>query len=332
MVTRRYFGYLLRDALKEVDSQIAVDLGFSESLLDSWPMREAFIFFSLIADPDAPTWRAWLGYKNPGIDGEYKPPKRNADAYLRFLTSTGDSISSPAVERLASEPRNKARGLGGANLWDRAVRFLELRDTLGIDERDDAITFLLRIFDPKQWTDGTDRTALADFGTIRPRCVLLAREAQEARPDAPLTEQLRTIARRLRHMIATREPFEPLGTTGLKVATLWGAKGMTAEHVYVIGLCNEALPGVRRDEYPGSDLDYLEEQRRLFYVSLTRSKRTLVLSRATRIHASTAKKVGLPVKRVKGHYADLQMSDFLHDIISLLPGSQPGPNWAGCGA
>ena len=58
--------------------------------------------------------------------------------------------------------------------------------------------------------------------------------------------------------------------------TLWGAKGVTAEHVYLLGVCKEALPGERRDEYPGTDADYVDEQRRLFYVSITRAKKTLV--------------------------------------------------------
>jgi superfamily I DNA/RNA helicase len=52
------------------------------------------------------------------------------------------------------------------------------------------------------------------------------------------------------------------------VATLWGAKGVTAEHVYILGVCEEGIPGERRDEYPGTEADYMEEQRRLFYVSI----------------------------------------------------------------
>ena len=87
--------------------------------------------------------------------------------------------------------------------------------------------------------------------------------------DEKVSQQLRRVARVLRYQIATREPFVAEGTADVQVATLWGAKGVTADHVYVIGLCGEALPGERRPEYPGTELEYFEEQRRLFYVSLT---------------------------------------------------------------
>ena len=61
MVTRRQFGYWLRDRIAELDPKLRLDLGFSEGLLDSWAAREAFLMFCLLIDPDRPTWRAWLG-------------------------------------------------------------------------------------------------------------------------------------------------------------------------------------------------------------------------------------------------------------------------------
>ena len=32
---------------------------------------------------------------------------------------------------------------------------------------------------------------------------------------------------------------------------LRGAKGLSVEHVYILGVCKDALSGERRDEYPG---------------------------------------------------------------------------------
>jgi len=113
MVTRRRFGYLLRNAVKELNPDLTVDLSFSESLLESWPAREAFLYFCLLADPDAPTWRAWLGYKTPDENGRVNAPKRNAGAYLRLLEAAGDNITSETIEVLAGEPREERRGQGG---------------------------------------------------------------------------------------------------------------------------------------------------------------------------------------------------------------------------
>ncbi|OFV91745.1 MAG: hypothetical protein A3G76_14405 [Acidobacteria bacterium RIFCSPLOWO2_12_FULL_65_11] len=110
---------------------------------------------------------------------------------------------------------------------------------------------------------------------------------------------------------------------------MWGAKGVTAEHVYLLGTCDEAIPGRRRDEYPGTEEDYLEEQRRLFYVSITRSKKTLVISRATSAATGEAMRMGLAVE-ANVYRVDLQMSRFLRDIIKQLPNALDGGDWKGC--
>ena len=125
----------------------------------------------------------------------------------------------------------------------------------------------------------------------------ICQELQNDNLESTAQGQLKEVARRLRYQIATREPFVPDETSDLQVATLWGAKGVTADHVYVIGLCKEAIPGIRHEAYPGTDLEFREEQRRLFYVSITRSKKTLVLSRANSIARGQAKQLGLQVSQ-----------------------------------
>ncbi|MDP2626614.1 MAG: 3'-5' exonuclease, partial [Candidatus Rokubacteria bacterium] len=107
--------------------------------------------------------------------------------------------------------------------------------------------------------------------------------------------------------------------------------GVTADHVYILGVCREALPGQRRDEYPGTDADYRDEQRRLFYVSITRAKRTLVISRALRVGRGPAKQIGLTVTTGSRYWADLGMSPFLHDVMNMLPTAVQGASWSGCG-
>jgi hypothetical protein len=134
----------------------------------------------------------------------------------------------------------------------------------------------------------------------------------------------------VRHQIATNETLDTGEQTNLQVATLWGAKGVTAEHVYILGVCNEALPGERREEYPGTDAEYVEEQKRLFYVSITRAKRTLVISRALRVGRGAARQLGLTVAPGGKFWADLTMSPFLRDIMGLLPSAVPGDSWTGC--
>ena len=120
MVTRRRFGYWLRDKMAELDPELRVDLGFSEGLLESWAAREAFLLFCLLIDPDPPTWRAWLGYQNSVTGKQFTAPGRNAAAYSAAPGGAGDEITEATIEALAAEPRGKSRGLGGSLIWERA--------------------------------------------------------------------------------------------------------------------------------------------------------------------------------------------------------------------
>ena len=331
MVTRRHFGYMLREEIYKLDPNLKIDLSFSESLLETWAVREAFLYFCLLVDPDAPTWRAWLGYQNSADGKNFKAPKRNADAYLKFLAAFNDEITEAAVQQLANNP-TKPAGKGGSKLWERAKRFVELKRQLQW-EGEEALSLLKDIFDANRWDvdqSPEPETVRLDMELLLTKACDICQELQSDNLESTAQEQLKEVARRLRYQIATREPFVPDETSDLQVATLWGAKGVTADHVYVIGLCKEAIPGTRREEYPGTDSEFMGEQRRLFYVTITRSKKTLVLSRAKSIARGQAKQLGLQVSGGNIHRADLNMSPFLRVIIDDLPNAESGEDWRGC--
>ena len=327
MVTRRQFGYRLRDEIAASDPAVTIDLSFSESILELWPVREAFIFASLICDPDPATWRAWFAYQQPDADKGPLAPARNAPAYLQFLAACNDAISSTLViELLLQQPRTMARGAGGSNLWDRAERFKQLLDATdwaALEPQD----FIASVFASQFWpsTDPEEaRTAASDLEVLKVNALQCLSDIDQEEPGLSREERLRKVVRQLRYSIATREPLTTGTKAVLQITTLWGGKGLTADHVYVVGLCDEAIPGKRTDEYPGTDADYDDEQRRLFYVSITRAKQTLFLSRAKRIKPGEAKRLNLPVSSTNWHYVDLGMSRFLRDIMAFLPQGQPG--------
>ncbi len=329
MVTRRQFGFKLRDHLHALDNKLSIELNFSESLLESWPVRESFLFFCLLVDPDAPTWRAWFAYRNSCNGKGYKATKRNAAAYLKFLHSCNDEITEASVEQLAASPKQPPGG-GGKNLRERARRFVILKKQLGWDGID-ALTLLEEIFNLSSWDENTLddlETASLDMDLFRSRACEICRDIRTEKADSTAQQQLKEVAKQLRYHIATREPFESVGKTDLMITTLWGAKGITASHVYVLGLCDEAIPGEMREEYPGTLLDYREEQKRLFYVSITRARKSLVLSRAQYMRRGDFARLGLGRSTGK-KIVKLRMSQFLHDIIDFLPRSQNGDDWQG---
>jgi len=332
MTTRRHFGYLFRDRVAELDPALRIDLCFSESILETWAVREAFLFFCLLTDPDAPTWRAWLGYESSSTGREYKAPRRNSAAYLQFLTSSHDSITEDNVRHLAQQERLARRGGGGSLLWDRAQRFVELKERLW-SENASAEELIEAVFDDTVWVGQECEepdTARIDLGLLKATTLSMVQERLERRPNVPSAEHLRVVTRRLRYAVGTREEFVEEAPCDIKVATLWGAKGVTADHVYILGVCKEAIPGKRREEYRGTDAEYIEEQKRLFYVSITRTKRTLVLSRIRQVSRSEAKRLGLAVSGAGGWSVPLSMSPFMRDILPLLPGAVVGRDWRGC--
>ena len=331
MVTRRRFGYQLRAEVTKIDSTLGVDMTFSEDILETWPVREAFLFFCLAADPDAPTWRAWLGYQNSPPADKYLAPSRNAGAYLKLLTAMGDEITGDKVAQVAACPVSTLSGEGRKWLWERAKRYVELKEEFA-SVSDSAVALVETVFEAKRWCSESDENRAAvelDMTRLREKALQLLYDPSPL--PHPAESELQDVARALRHQIATREPFLSDDEANLHVATLWGAKGATADHVYVLGLCNEALPGERRDDYPGTDEEHSEEQRRLFYVSITRSRRTLVLSRPARIQRGDVAQLGLrkPTSGTRW-WADLSISHFLRDIEPFLPDAVDGDRWDGC--
>ena len=327
MVTRRQFGFWFRDALVNLAPDLDLDLSFEEGILESWAAREAFLFFCLLVDPDPPTWRAWLGYQDPTKKKPplFKAPNRNAGAYLRLLKESNDLITEEVIEELSKESRTKNRGPGGSNVWDRATRYLSLRDEVGNWRKYTPEEVLQTVFSERFW-DMSAEGSEVDLALLREKATQVLEEFEDE--QTPEEEWLQVLAQKLRYRVATREPLARDEDADVEVMTLWGAKGITADNVYVLGLCDEAIPGSRRDEYPGTESQYIEEQKRLFYVSLTRAKNTLVLSRAQEIGLIEAKRMGLQVSEKSfGNMADLQMSRFLRDIMSQLPDAMPGDSW-----
>jgi superfamily I DNA/RNA helicase len=328
MVTRHDFGYWLRDHMLNLDPKLKVELNFSESLLETWPVREAFLFFCLIADPDPPTWRAWLGYSDAPTGKGFAAPERNSAAYLLFLTSSEDNITADAVRALA-DAKEKPPGRFGQNLWRRAKRFARLQRALPSDGIEPE-RFVQSVFAESPWLHKDNENpppVRLDMATARTKALAILQDVRARHTNKPAAFYLNETAKALRYQIATREPFVPGEDVDIQVATLWGAKGVTADHVYILGLCDQAIPGKRRPEYPGTDLEYLEEQRRLFYVSITRARKTLILSRAERMRGTEAAQMGLYRNGNPPYEITLRSSQLLTDISPLLPDWEPGEEW-----
>jgi superfamily I DNA/RNA helicase len=207
-----------------------------------------------------------------------------------------------------------------------------LRNRFPLNSDVNAAEYIERIFADESWIEGTDEEASIaklDMGLLRQSALLIAENDREEGEDVhDAQDVLRKVAQALRYQIATRGFISTGDSAPLQVTTLWGAKGVTADHVYIIGLCSETLPGVKRDEYPGTVAAYQDEQRRLLYVSITRPKKSLLLSRPKKILFHEALRLGISVESSGGsRWANLKMCPFLEAIIAFLPDAQSGERW-----
>jgi superfamily I DNA/RNA helicase len=269
--------------------------------------------------------RDWIAYQ-PSIDGRaYKAPQRNADAYLKLKAWHG-TLTRPAAAVLAVQNRAEFRGAGRTNVLSRLDRLANLWTQLPTTQ--DAQTLVAHVLDPARWVtyqSGDAALAAEDIGRLR-------READRMIGNAP-DATIGDIVTGLRFRIATREPLgdEP-NPAAVQIVTLWGAKGLTADYVYIGGLVDEALPGPHDEDSSGlTPAEHQDEQRRLLYVSLTRAKHGLVISKPTKIRVGQIAALGL-LRTTKRNMYWQYLSDcrFLANVSPAnLPASQDGTAWPG---
>ncbi len=79
--------------------------------------------------------------------------------------------------------------------------------------------------------------------------------------------------------LRSKEP--PVGPDTVPVMTIHGAKGNEFDHVYLIGLAEDVLPGFHSKQ-KGDRSPQFEEERRNCFVAVTRCQKSLTLSYAER--------------------------------------------------
>ncbi len=327
LVTRRQWGYDLRNAIRVVDADVTAQTVFSEDILETWPAREAFIFLSIVADSnDAATFRDWISYQGPDKQGKnWKAPERNAAAYARLRADRGVLDLAKATEVAGLGERDLA-GQGRRNVFHRCQRLATLLGEIPTTEDVDRV--IAHVLNADRWiVDNSAEPELARDDIDR-----LRKEADRMLSESKDGLTLKALVQKLRYRISIREPLGQEEQPDIKIVTLWGAKGLTADFVYISGLCDEALPGpYDKDSTELTEEEHKLEQLRLLYVSLTRAKRALVISRPRQIQRGLVDALGLRRSSAGSQYRQqLQQCGFFSDVpASLLPTSVEGKNWVG---
>ena len=295
LATRRRFGYAIRDALKAADTP--AHSFFNEEALDGNSRKpgeclaaEALTLLTLLADPeDRVALRCWCGFGSESL---------RSGAWGRLRTHCEGNGISPREALLAVG----SGSLKVPNTKDLVVRFKELEERLAHLGGLTGPSLIDSLF-PKgePWSEPV--RALA--GTI---------DADRCEPK-DLLDHLRT---------SISQPELPTDVDYVRVMSLHKSKGLTAEMVVVVGCVEGAIPRIEHDLGIEEQQAMHEEQRRLFYVALTRPTKSLVISNFTQLPREFAHKMRIPLISEKSPVGGTIASTFINELGPSCPQSISG--------
>jgi superfamily I DNA/RNA helicase len=295
---RRQLGYTLRDTLRR--HGLPTRTFFHEEALDGNPRRagryqaqEAFSLFTLVANPeDQVALRGWLGFGHPTL-------RSKAYRHLRDHCASRGRSPRQALQAILTGDLTVPHT---ASLVRRYQLLLERLEALA-GKSDQAL--FEAIFPPGEaWA--------------QPFRAIAATGLEDWTPPQLL--------RRLRTNIS--QPELPSQVDYIRIMSLHKSKGLTADHVIVTGFIEGILPARPLDLPFEESMRYHEEQRRLFYVAITRPQKTLLLSTVLRLPRSLARQLGLPGLAGKTRKnVDTVASTFLAELGPDSPAPVYGPDW-----
>ncbi len=284
---RRLLGYGIRDAL--ATRNIPTHSFYHEEALEPEQSQLAFTLLTLLAEKqDRVSLRFWLGYGSPSWrKGEYVRLREHCE-------QTGESPWD-ALERLDAGTLQLDR-IGGI-----LGRFRELKASL----------------EPLAELSGT---ALVD--ALLPENQPWAKALREA---ALLKIDDDVVAAKLLDVLRTSvtQPEMPESGDFVRIMSLHKSKGLTSKVVIVAGCIEGLIPNVAREGTIAEKQASLKEQRRLFYVAITRGTDVLVLSSVTRMAHDFAYRIGAQVLGSGGTIA----SRFINELGPAAPAPKSGARW-----
>lgn len=237
-------------------------------------MRNERGAIELDSDRDGPSPQFWL------TDSEAQQASRVAEA-IHDRIGRGASPASIAVlyrmnsQSAALEEALSARGIalklrGGVEFFDRPeIRQVMMALHAESISRQDANRPLVQVVADVLSSAGFTREPPEGSGALRDRwenLAVFARLADETDPSTSLPDFVSSLRYRAE---AGHDPDDRAVT----LSTIHAAKGLEWETVFVVGATEGVLP------LAGSDL-HVEEERRLFYVAITRARHELVVVHA----------------------------------------------------
>lgn len=274
---RRHLGYLVRDELQSLGR--ASRSYFQEQELDDISARRAFTLLRLLVDPtDRVAIRWWLGHGSVDwLSGSYR---RICNYCEEHGLSPDEVLTKLSAGELSIPYSNRL-----------LARWNELTERL-------------------QDIDGLFGHHLVNalLPADNEACRLLREAALSiVADDMPPSALFDALSEAIRGTEVPRESDE------IRVMSLHKSKGLTADLVVVVGLIEGLLPHINVSDTIFTAEQQTDEQRRLFYVAITRTTRALLLSSGRNILFETAQQMNMP-NVPRGRRFESVVSRFINEV------------------
>ncbi len=292
VVPRRLMGYRIRDLLRECD--VPSHSFFSEEALEAQTAQQAFALLTLLGNPDdRVALRWWLGKDSQNhLAGQY--------AKLRAHCESSGMSPRAALDNIVS---GTLRIPGVVNL---VQKYRELQVELTN----------VRELDPAALIDAIAPEGDDDLRALRDIALNALLTVDTV---SKLFEEIKT------HVT---QPEIPNETQFVRIMSPHKSKGLTSKATIMVG-CVEGLFPVHDDDATQADQErILEEQRRLFYVGITRCTEVLVVSSALRMDRQMALRTGAKFYGQGTGLVNVQASYFVNELGPAAPSPITGEEWA----
>jgi len=295
----RKIGYAIRDAVRR--RGIEIRSFFREEAVEKPSAQEKLTLLTLVAHPeDRIALRAWIGLgADSAYVGGYRHLLRRAQADNADVRNVFERLDRGEIAIPHSTPPLER--------W----RLLQ-RELARLDQFRGDLERLVDELLPVAREGEDDELAL------------LRRIANQAIAEEP-RPQLRDLPDRIRYRIG--QPEVPLETAYARVMSFQKSKGLTADLVVLAGLVDGAMPRVDDGGPPAERQAQLEEQRRLFFIGMTRTTKILLFSIYSMLPDNIARQITTRIGNRLGRSLRVFPSPFLDECGGTLARAIPGEVW-----
>lgn len=288
LAPRRQFGYDIRDELNKLN--VPAHSFFHEEELDNESSQEVFSLLTLLANrDDRVALRCWCGFGSNSL---------NSGAWQRVWKKCADDGDTPwgFLDELLSGKRKMPHTKPVVERF--ALLQQRLQSLQGLTGH-----ALVNALFPHGNDWAVSLRNLSFTFTVKDFSA------------SQLLDHLRS---------NITQPELPTDVDYVRVMSLHKSKGLTADMVVIVG-CIDGLVPTLPDNVPLAEEErVIEEQRRLFYVALTRTRSVLVLSSVTTLPRNLAYRIRARITGGVKTHASAVASRFLAELGSSRPAATTG--------